>query len=353
MRTIITHQPFRGVFCTLVLVYLAALCNVAVATPTLYAILGGSIVSFKPETPGTLLTNRSDVGTSDSARAIEFDPISGSLYAMYQTSTTAYQLRRINLTTGYVSELSQFGTLTTTASASGIGVGMAYDPLANDFRVITAAGNNLSINLATARSGSVYSPLAYPSGDTGFGITPYIEHIAYTDAVPSASTTTLYGIDTQRNVLVRIGTAGSPYSPQVYTVGTTALGINPTDYGGFVIDPATNVGYAAMTVGGAPRLYQINLTSGIASLLGQIGTSATARVEGLAVAPGVNHCLDIDGDGEILAHRDGLMLARIALGMTGAAVLAHATSTLNPPPRNTWNAIRTHLVNYCGMTIAP
>jgi hypothetical protein len=34
-------------------------------------------------------------------------------------------------------------------------------------------------------------------------------------------------------------------------------------------------------------------------------------------------------------------------------VLANATSTLNPPPRNTWNAIRTHLVNYCGMTIAP
>jgi Domain of unknown function (DUF4394) len=337
----------------LILLYVSALSSVATASPTLYAILNSSIVSFNPETPGTLLTNRGDVGTSDSARAIEFDPTSGSLYAMYQTSTTTYQLRRINLITGHVSDLSIFGTLTTPASASGIGVGMAYDPLQHGFRVITAAGNNLSINLATARSGSVYSPVAYPSGDTGFGITPYIEHIAYTNAVPSASTTTLYGIDTQRNVLVRIGTAGSPYSAQVYTVGTTALGINPTDYGGFVIDPATNVGYAAMTVGGAPRLYQINLTSGIASLLGQIGTSATARVEGLAVAPGVNHCLDIDGDGEILAHRDGLMLTRIALGMTGASVLANAIPTINPPPRTTWAAIRTHLVDRCGMAIAP
>jgi Domain of unknown function (DUF4394) len=353
MTTTVTNRQFCSVFLTLILFCLSALSSVAMATPTLYAILNGNIVSFKPETPGTLLTNLADAGTSDGARAIEIDPTNGQLYAMYQTSATSYQLRRINLSTGYVSDLSLFGTFTTTAAAAGIGVGMAYDPLQNALRVITAAGDNLLISLTTARPTTYYSPPAYVTGDAGFGITPYIEHIAYTNAIPSASATTLYGIDTERNVLVRIGTPGSPYSTQTYTISTIALGINPTDYGGFVIDPATNTAYAAMTVGGAPRLYEINLVTGVAISLGQIGTSATARVEGLAIASGVNHCLDIDGDGQILAHRDGLMLTRIALGMTGASVLANAIPTINPPPRTTWDAIRAHLVNNCGMTITP
>jgi Domain of unknown function (DUF4394) len=353
MSTVFAHQPLRSACCTLILVCLSALSGFAGATPTLYAILDGNIVSFKPETPGTLLSTRAGLGTTNSARAIEIDPATGDLYAMYQTSSTSYQLRRMNLSTGHVGELSQFGTLTTAASSAGIGVGMAYDPLAHALRVITAVGDNVLISLATARPSVFYSALAYAPGDTGFSITPYIEHIAYTNAIPSPSATTLYGIDTQRNVLVRIGTPGSPYSTQTYTVSTVSLGFDPTDYGGFVIDPATTVAYAAMTVGGAPRLYQINLTTGGAVFLGQIGTSAAARVEGLAIAPGVNHCLDIDGDGQILAHRDGLMLTRIALGMTGASVLANAIPTINPPPRNTWNAIRDHLVNYCGMTIVP
>ncbi|TAG46277.1 MAG: DUF4394 domain-containing protein [Betaproteobacteria bacterium] len=353
MPTTLAHRQFRSAFCALILLCLSALSSFAAATPTLYAILSGNIVSFKPDAPGTLLTNRPDVGTSDSARAIEIDPTTGHLYAMYQTSATSYGLRRINLSTGYVSDLSLFGTLTTTSAAAGVGVGLAYDPLAHGLRVITAAGDNFLISLATAQPSFYFSPPAYITGDTGFGITPYIEHIAYTNAIPSPSTTTLYGIDTQRNVLVRVGTAGSPYSTQAYTVSTFALGINPTDYGGFVIDPATNRAYAAMTVDGAPRLYEVNLVTGVAIFLGQIGTSATARVEGLAAAPGVNHCLDIDGDGEILAHRDGLMLTRIALGMTGSAVLANAIPTFNPPPRTTWAAIRTHLVDRCGMTITP
>jgi Domain of unknown function (DUF4394) len=353
MPNTLAPREFRSAFCALILLCLSALSSVATATPTLYAILNGQIVSFKPEAPGTLLTVTSGVGTSDGARAIEIDPTNGQLYAMYQNSATSYTLRRFNSNTGYVSDLSLFNTFSTAAASAGIGVGLAYDPLISGLRVITAAGDNFLVNLTTARPAIYYSAPAYATGDSGFGITPYIEHIAYTNAIPSPSTTTLYGIDTQRNVLVRIGSPGAPYGTQMHTISTLALGINPTDYGGFVIDPTTNVGYAAMTVEGAPHLYQINLTSGIASFLGQIGTSATARVEGLAVAPGVNHCLDVDGNGEILAHRDGLMLTRIALGMTGASVLANATSTLNPPPRNTWNAIRTHLVNYCGMTIAP
>jgi hypothetical protein len=38
------------------------------------------------------------------------------------------------------------------------------------------------------------------------------------------------------------------------------------------------------------------------------------------------------------------------LGLTGTSVTANAIPTINPPPRRTWDAIRLHLINDCGMS---
>jgi uncharacterized delta-60 repeat protein len=61
--------------------------------------------------------------------------------------------------------------------------------------------------------------------------------------------------------------------------------------------------------------------------------------------------LDIDGDGLFVATKDALILTRIALGITGPAVISgisfapHAT-------RNTWPLIRDYLVTQCGMSLS-
>ena len=60
--------------------------------------------------------------------------------------------------------------------------------------------------------------------------------------------------------------------------------------------------------------------------------------------------LDIDGDGSVLATTDSLIHARIALGVTGAAVV----SGINFPSgakRTTWPLIRDFLNTQCGMTL--
>ena len=68
--------------------------------------------------------------------------------------------------------------------------------------------------------------------------------------------------------------------------------------------------------------------------------------------PGYKNCtMDIDGDGKVLASTDGLLLSRVALGMTGSTVLAGATSPT--ATRDTWPKVRDYLVNLCGMTVAP
>jgi len=61
--------------------------------------------------------------------------------------------------------------------------------------------------------------------------------------------------------------------------------------------------------------------------------------------------MDIDGDGNVLPTTDGLLLTRIALGITGNAALAGAISPA--ATRNTWPKIRDYLVNQCGMSMSP
>ena len=68
---------------------------------------------------------------------------------------------------------------------------------------------------------------------------------------------------------------------------------------------------------------------------------------------GAHECSpDYDGDGKVLATTDALIFTRIALGLTGNAVVGGITFAANAA-RTTWPDIRTFLVSQCGMTIAP
>jgi uncharacterized delta-60 repeat protein len=60
--------------------------------------------------------------------------------------------------------------------------------------------------------------------------------------------------------------------------------------------------------------------------------------------------LDLDGDGRVLATTDVLINARVALGMTGAAVL-NGINFPQSATRTDWASIRKFLITQCGMTI--
>ena len=66
---------------------------------------------------------------------------------------------------------------------------------------------------------------------------------------------------------------------------------------------------------------------------------------------GYRNCTpDIDGDGSFLATTDALINMRIALGITGPAVIGGITFAPNAT-RNTWPLIRNYLVTQCGMSL--
>jgi uncharacterized delta-60 repeat protein len=68
---------------------------------------------------------------------------------------------------------------------------------------------------------------------------------------------------------------------------------------------------------------------------------------------GYKNCsLDIDGDGQVLAMTDSLIHARLALGITGDAVVAGITFPATAR-RKTWAQLQPYLVSQCGMSLVP
>ena len=79
------------------------------------------------------------------------------------------------------------------------------------------------------------------------------------------------------------------------------------------------------------------------------GADIATWVDGQRVPVSGAIALDIDGDGRVLPTTDGLMLLRVALGLTGDAVVAGATAP--GAPRQTWANVKSYLNGSCGMAL--
>jgi hypothetical protein len=149
--------------------------------------------------------------------------------------------------------------------------------------------SNFRLNPNDGTLAGTDTPLSYPAGDSGAGLTPRVVGVAYTNNFEGTTLTTLFGIDSNRDVLVRQGRPDGVPSPNggvLTTIG--ALGFNTSDLVGFDISGTTGAAFASMTpgTGGASQLFTINLTTGSATLVGTIGTGLT--LTGLAAGVGTS-----------------------------------------------------------------
>src|SRR4030095_15553797 len=111
---------------------------------------------------------------------------------------------------------------------------------------------------------------------------------AYTNNFNGTAVTTLFGIDSNRDVLVMQGGPNGVPSPNgggLTTIGG-GLGFNTSALVGFDISGTTGVAFASLvpSTGGPAQLFTINLTTGAATLVGTIGTGLT--LTGLAAGVG-------------------------------------------------------------------
>lgn len=236
---------------------------------------GQTIISFDSADPGSTSGGPfiSGLQTNEAILGIDFRPATGQLYALGSTS----RLYTLDPGTGVVTQVGAgaFGP----PSLAGVSYGFDFNPMIDRIRVVSESNQNLVLN---PNDGTVTgaTPLFFDAGDPNAGQNPDVVHSAYSNNVPNAASTTLYGIDTKLDILVTQQASAGNLS----TVGPL-LTVNPAAVGGFDISGATGIAYAAMmpSGGSVSNLYTINLATGAAALVGQIDGGLT--ITAMSVAP--------------------------------------------------------------------
>lgn len=252
--------------------------DIAVVTrvETIFAVnANNELLSFNSGTPGAI-TTRTITGLQggESVLGIDFRPATGQLFAL----TNASRVYTLNTTTGAATPV---GGAPLATPLNGTAYGFDFNPVPDRIRVVSDAEQNLRLNPNNGAIAGVDTPLAYAQGDANAGANPNVVASAYTSNIAGTTTTTLYGIDSERDALVLQGSlGGTPNSPNggsLTTVG--ALTVNTTDQVGFDIAPQTGAAFASLTLAGATTsgLYAVNLTSGAVTLLAPIGGGAVIR----------------------------------------------------------------------------
>lgn len=258
--------------------------NVALSGQRVYAIdNANNLVLFGTGSPGTISrrTTISGLQSGETVLGIDFRPTVGTGGASSDVGvlfglTSANRLIRIDTATAVATALGSVSGTTLT----GTGFGFDFNPSVDRIRVYSSTNQNLRLNQTASPIGlTTDTATAYVSGDPGFGTTAALVGAAYTPA-SFGSTTTLFGIDATRDVLVL---SERPNGGTLRTV--VALPVNTTGDVGFDISSA-GVGFVALTTAGSSgsQLYQINSLSTSVPTFNLIG-SIGATIRALAIAP--------------------------------------------------------------------
>ncbi|MGA7731476.1 MAG: DUF4394 domain-containing protein [Chloroflexia bacterium] len=239
----------------------------------------GNLVSFNAAAPAVFLSNDPITGlqNGESIEGIDFRPATGQFFALGSTS----RVYLMNPTTAVATQLGASGVFTLT----GTDFGFDFNPVADRMRVVSDLDQNLRLHPDDGTLAATDTPLAYATGDPNQGEDPNVVGAGYTNSYHGASTTTLYDVDSDLDVLTL---QAPPNNGTLSTVG--GLGIDVLSTVGFDIRDCNNTAYAAFTLQpigkGAlsSQLYTVNLVSGAATLVGTIGPG-NVEVVAMALAP--------------------------------------------------------------------
>lgn len=232
------------------------------------------LVSFKVTTPATLDSNAPITGLQGGENVIGMDirPANGQLYALTDGArlytvdpVTAAATVAPALAADAADMSSPFTALT------GAAFGVDFNPVVDRLRVVSDAEENLRANVDTGATTTDAMLNRRPAAVTA---------VAYANNFAGATATTLYVIDVQSD---RLLIQNPPNNGTLTDLGP--LGIDVDAVNGFeILGPDTAL--TALATSATPAgLYQIDLTSGAATLIGAISLSqATDRITGLSAA---------------------------------------------------------------------
>ncbi len=242
----------------------------------------GKLVSFNRGAPQTLVgtTSVRGLASGETLLGLSVRPADGKLHAV----SSAGKVYTVDASTGAVTLKSTLAAdpADTTDPFAGLAASVTaaidFNPTVDRLRLVTSTGQNLRINVDTGAT-TTDGAITLASG------TPAVRAVAYTNSFDGATATQLFDLNGDNQIYLQ-----NP--PNNGTLATpVALGVAFTGTGGFDIDPATNLGYAVLTVGGVANFYSVNLnaTANAATLVGPVaGNEAIvglALVNATATAP--------------------------------------------------------------------
>lgn len=255
---------------------------VAAAAPVraeiLYGITAGSnLVSFDSANPASLTTVGPLTGVlaGHTVHAIDFDPLSGKLYALsVAPAQSTGQLYIVELATAALTALPLAAS--SPAFSSPFGFSIDFDPIAREIRVVSTSDANLALS---ATQGNVLR--------TGTDIRPssvIITDIAYSNPMNAGpiQQTILYCYNAPTQSLGTISGDSGIFSP--YSLFSSGASLTSTATG-FDISSASGIGYISGPANGIgddnPELFTADLTTGALAFVGSFPTN----VIDIAVAP--------------------------------------------------------------------
>ena len=163
------------------------------------------------------------------------------------------------------------------------------------------------------------------------------------------------------SAVVRLSATITSNSAATVTVRATSMSTattqsNATIQFGFVVLPVCSLDVDAdgkvnaLTDGLLIVRYMLGLSGG-ALTNGIFASGGGTDFGGIVTRLGVlgsNSWLDMDGNGEVKAESDGILLLRAMFGLTGNAVTENALG-ITPRSRDNWSAIRDYLNTVCGL----
>ena len=200
------------------------------------------------------------LATSESIVGLDFRPANGSLYAISNQS----RLFSVNTASG---ALTVVGT-TLVPGLSGTAFGFDFNPTVDRIRLGSNTGQNLRLHPDLGTVAAI-------DGNLNPG-TPFVSGAAYTNNVAGATTTTLFVLDSQTDILYR---QDPPNNGTLVMIGN--LGVDVDADNGFDIGGNSAIAYALLKVNNATAVYTINLTTGMATKVSDINFQATAMAVGL------------------------------------------------------------------------
>ncbi|MBY0455940.1 MAG: DUF4394 domain-containing protein, partial [Gemmataceae bacterium] len=257
---------------------------------------GNTLVRFDSATPGTTTTVAvTGLGTNQTLVGIDFRPRTGQLYgtavANGSTTTSVLTTYTINPRTGAATLVG--ATAAAVTGAGDVATGLDFNPTVDRIRFSNLNDANIRLNPASGALAGTDTNLS-PTATEDIVTVAYDRNFDRQNNAGDTNTlgTTLFAINRFSNSLATIGGVNGTPSPNggvVTDVGPLGFTLDANSTGGFDILASTQnnglgTAFTALTVGGLTRLYTLNLTSGAGTLVGTVGSGATA-LRDLAVVP--------------------------------------------------------------------